>query len=93
MAQVYVSPVNPSVMRPDRELKGFDKQMIDAGATARCTIHLGPEAFSYYDVKSHSWKEDPGEYRILIGASSQNILLTVNLDWKRLCIEQQISVQ
>ena len=93
VAQVYVSPVNPSVMRPDRELKGFDKQMIDAGATARCTIHLGPEAFSYYDVKSHSWKEDPGEYRILIGASSQNILLTVNLDWKRLCIEQQISVQ
>lgn len=93
VAQVYVSSVNPSVMRPDRELKGFDKQMIDAGATARCTIHLGPEAFSYYDVKSHSWKEDPGEYRILIGASSQNILLTVNLDWKRLCIEQQISVQ
>ena len=39
--------------------------------------HLGTEAFSYYDVNTHSWKLDPGKYRILIGASSQDIRLEV----------------
>ena len=76
VAQVYVSPITPSVMRPDRELKGFDKKMIEPGASERYSIHLGKDAFSYYDVRSHAWKQDPGEYKILIGASSQDIRLS-----------------
>lgn len=79
VAQVYVSPVHPSVLRPNRELKGFDKKQIAPGASERFTIHLGPDAFSYYDIQSHSWKADPGEYKILIGASSQDIRLEASI--------------
>jgi len=77
VAQVYVSPVDPSVMRPAKELKGYDKKLIKKGAAVEYTIHLGPDAFSYYDVKTHAWKVDPGQYRILIGASSADIRLEV----------------
>lgn len=79
-AQVYVAPVSPSVMRPAKELKGYDKKLIAKGASAQYTIHLGPDAFSFYDVKSHGWKVDPGQYRILIGASSADIRLEVAVD-------------
>ena len=80
-AQLYVAPVNPSVVRPAKELKGYEKKLIAPGASERYTIHLGPDAFSYYDVDSHGWKVDPGEYRLLVGASSADIRLevTVNL--------------
>lgn len=77
VAQVYVAPENPSVMRPARELKGYDKKLIAKGAGAQFTMHLGPDAFSYYDEASHGWKLDPGKYRILIGASSEDIRLEI----------------
>ena len=74
-AQLYVAPVKPSVVRPAKELKGYEKKLIAPGASELYTIHLGPDAFSYYDVTSHGWKVDPGEYRLLVGASSADIRL------------------
>ena len=79
VAQVYVAPVNPSVMRPAKELKGYDKKLISKGGSQRFSIHLGPDAFSYYDEGSHSWKTDSGEYKIQIGASSADIRLEVTI--------------
>ena len=77
VAQVYVAPAQAPVMRPAKELKGFEKKLIGKGSQERFTIHLGPEAFQYYDAFSHGWKTAPGEYRILIGASSADIRLEV----------------
>ena len=82
VAQVYVAPVAPSVMRPAKELKGYDKKMVAAGKAVKYTVHLGPDAFSYYDEHSHSWVVDPGRYRILIGASSSDIRLEVPVEVK-----------
>ncbi|MBQ9547690.1 MAG: glycoside hydrolase family 3 C-terminal domain-containing protein [Bacteroidales bacterium] len=79
VAQVYVCPQKPSVLRPDRELKGYDKKLIRKGASERFSIHLGPDAFSYYDVKTHAWKQDPGAYRIAVGASSADIRLQADI--------------
>lgn len=77
-AQVYVAPQAPSVMRPAFELKGFDKKCIARGETIEYRIPLSYSDFSYYDVESHSWKVDAGEYKILVGASSNDIRLTLN---------------
>lgn len=79
VAQVYVAPVKPSVLRPAKELKGYDKKLIVKGASQQYSIHLGPDAFSYYDESSHSWKLDPGKYRILVGASSEDIRLEAEI--------------
>lgn len=78
-AQLYVAPVNPSVARPAKELKGYGKKLIAPGASESYTIHLGPDAFSYYDVSSHSWKVDSGDYYLLAGASSADIRLAVKV--------------
>lgn len=79
VVQVYVAPVNPPVMRPARELKGYDKKFIAKGTSQRFSIHLGSDAFSYYDEGSHAWKHAPHAYRIQIGASSADIRLEINL--------------
>lgn len=80
VAQVYVAPVNPSVIRPAKELKGYDKKLIAPGASVQYTVHLGPESFSYYDVNTHAWKVDPGKYRLLVGASSEDVRLEADVE-------------
>ena len=40
-------------------------------------ISIPRSEFSYYDVASHSWKVDTGAYKILIGASSNDIKLSM----------------
>ncbi len=75
VAQVYIRPIGAKVFRPYKELKGYDKKMIKAGETVRFDIRLDAEAFAYYKTEIHDFGYDPGEYEILVGNSSDNILL------------------
>lgn len=77
-AQVYVAPRKPSVMRPPFELKGFEKKMIAKGKSVEYRISLSYSDFSYYDVQSHGWKIDAGDYKILVGSSSEDIRLEMD---------------
>ena len=79
VAQVYVAPVNPSVPRPARELKGYDKKLIAPGASVTFTVHLDADAFAHYYTPAHAWVTDPGEYRIEVGASSADIKLSATV--------------
>ena len=78
VAQVYVAPVKPKVVRPAHELKGYEKVKIAAGKkgnSAQVTIHLDHDAFARYCPKGHKWTVDPGEYTIQVGPSASDILL------------------
>ena len=74
-AQLYVAPVNPPVVRPLKELKGFRKVYLAPGESKRVTITLDRRSLAYYDVSAHAWDVAPGLYRILVGSSSQDIRL------------------
>lgn len=79
VAQIYVAPVNPSLPRPARELKQFTKVRLDKGESQSVTLHLDHSAFEHYDVFSHGWVADKGEYKIQIGDNSQNIILETSV--------------
>ncbi len=49
--------------------------MIKAGETVGFDIDLTDEAFSYYKTDLHDFGYDAGEYEILVGNSSADILL------------------
>ena len=76
IAEIYVQPVNPKVERPVKELKGFARAELLTGTGKDLRVDLDRSAFAYYDVTTHAWKVDPGEYKILVGASSTDIRLT-----------------
>ncbi len=69
-AQLYIRPIDPKVFRPYKELKGYDKKMIKAGATERYEIMLDEEAFAHYDPAAGDFVVDAGRYEILVGPSS-----------------------
>ena len=75
VSQVYVAPVDPSLPRPARELKGFAKRQLAPGESASVTLSLDKDSFAHYDIYAHDWVVDPGEYLIQVGASSADIRL------------------
>ena len=76
VAQLYVHAKAPSVYRPAKELKGFQKVFLKAGESRRVTIPLDDKAFRYWNSKTNRFEIDGGEYEIIIGASVQDIKLT-----------------
>ena len=75
VAQVYVGEVNPTVLRPSKELKAYKKVFLKAGESQQVNVHLPKSAFAFYDVDSHDWKVNLGEFNIMVGASSSDIRL------------------
>ncbi len=72
VAQVYVSDPSAKAIRPERELKGFEKVRLAPGETRHVTLSLDARAFSYWDEAGHKWTIDPGKFEILVGDSSEN---------------------
>ncbi|MGD0154924.1 MAG: glycoside hydrolase family 3 C-terminal domain-containing protein [Terracidiphilus sp.] len=80
VAQLYVSDPSAHVDRPVRELKGFTKVHLAAGATQHVTLRLDARAFSYWDESTHKWAIDPGKFVIRVGDSSENTPLSAEID-------------
>ncbi|MDR3653516.1 MAG: glycoside hydrolase family 3 C-terminal domain-containing protein [Paludibacter sp.] len=79
VAQLYIQALNPKVERPLKELKAFSKVELKAGESKLVTLHLKSNDFAYWDVKSHAWKVDAGNYNLLLGSASNDILQTAKV--------------
>jgi beta-glucosidase len=71
--QVYVHDVASGLVRPEKELKGFAKVELQPGETKTVSIPLDFRAFAYYHPEYGQWIAEPGEFEILVGASSADI--------------------
>lgn len=75
VVQLYISDVESTVIRPVKELKGFEKVELAPGETKTVTFTLDKRAFAYWNTQLHDWHVETGEFRILIGKSSRDIQL------------------
>lgn len=79
-AQVYVHDCESTLVRPQKELKGYEKVFLKAGETKNVVIRLdGTEAFRYYDNWLRDFVVEPGDYEILVGSSSDDIRLSTSI--------------
>lgn len=76
IVQLYVAPKCNGMIRPVRELKGFEKVALLSGERKTVFFTLAKRDFSYYSVKESDWVVESGDYGIEIGASSRDLLLT-----------------
>jgi len=75
VVQLYVRDMESDVVRPIKELKGFEKVTLKKGEQKSVQFSLEPSDFKYYCTKYNCWRADSGDYEILIGSSSRNIRL------------------
>ncbi|WP_092111905.1 glycoside hydrolase family 3 protein [Prevotella sp. KH2C16] len=74
-AEVYVSDPQSTVVRPAKELKGFEKVSLLPGESKRISIWLDESSFAYYDVVDNKFKVEPGSFVISVGPSSAELVL------------------
>ncbi|MBR2876353.1 MAG: glycoside hydrolase family 3 C-terminal domain-containing protein [Clostridia bacterium] len=75
VAQLYVAPPESLIFKAPKELKGFKKIFLKAGEEKTVEIELSKRSFAFYNVNINDWHVETGEYKILVGASSREILL------------------
>ena len=73
--QVYVHKKDSVISRALQELKGFEKVALAAGEEREVVIRLDRRSFAWYDEEVKAWCVEPGDYEILVGASSRDIRL------------------
>lgn len=82
IVQLYIGDEKASVLRPVKELKGFDKITLAPGQEKTVTFTITPDDLKFYDEKTGSWIAEPGKFRAYIGASSTDIRATVPFELK-----------
>jgi len=70
VVQMYIRDRVSSVTRPVKELKGFVKVWLEAGASTTVSIDITPESLAFYDIDMNNVVE-PGEFEIMVGTSSR----------------------
>ncbi|WP_294324640.1 beta-glucosidase BglX [uncultured Chryseobacterium sp.] len=79
VVQLYIRDLFGKVVRPVKELKGFEKVFIKKGETRTVTFTLTRENLKFYDDQlNYDW--EGGEFDIMVGTDSQNVQ-TKRINW------------
>lgn len=71
--QLYIGDDKASVLRPQKELKGFKKIELQPGESKTVTFDITEEHLRFYDENQHKWVSEPGTFKVYIGSSSNDI--------------------
>jgi beta-glucosidase len=81
VVQLYIHDMLASVSRPVMELKGFQRIHLNAGESKTISFNISPDMLSMLN-KDLKTVVEPGDFRIMIGASSRDIRLKETLTVK-----------
>jgi len=73
VVQLYTRELTPSVPRPAKELRGFQRITLQPGEEKTVRFLVAGEKLAFYDEKKHAFVVEPGKYEIEVGASSADI--------------------
>lgn len=76
VVQLYIHEEDPTVERPIRELKAFQKVLIKAGQSKEVAFTLTEDMFSYYSQQLHSWTANKGAFQVQICKNANEVLLS-----------------
>lgn len=81
VVQLYIRDVVGSSTRPVKELKGFEKVLIQPGETKTVTFKITPGDLKFYnyDLK-YDW--EPGDFDIMVGPDSKQVQ-TTRVNWAK----------
>jgi len=74
VAQFYLRDLVSQPVRPIKELKGFEKVMLQPGETKTISFTINKEKLSFYNDQLQ-WITQPGDFRLMIGSASDDIRL------------------
>lgn len=82
VVQLYVGDDKASVLRPVKELKGFEKIWLAPGETKNATFTVTPDLLKFFDAEAHEWVAEPGSFTLYVGGASDNTPVKVKFKLK-----------
>jgi beta-glucosidase len=79
VVQLYVSDPVCSVLRPEKELKGFKKVFLKPGEKKTVELDVKIADLAFYDESKKDWNTEAGEYILELGNSSRNITRLIKI--------------
>ncbi len=73
VVQLYVRDWVGSVTRPVKELKGFEKILLEGGESREVKFTLTAKDLSFYR-SDMSWGTEPGKFSVFVGGNSRDVL-------------------
>lgn len=83
IVQLYIKDNESCLIRPEKELKGFEKVYLEPGESRELIFTVEEEQLKYFDHRIGSWIVEPGEFILFIGSSSREIKKTFSIDYKQ----------
>ena len=68
------------MVRPTKELKGFEKLMLQPGESRTVAFRLTPQELGFY-MPDGQFVTEPGTFDIMVGPNSSDLLQTT-IEWK-----------
>ena len=78
IVQLYLRDMVSSVVRPVKELKGFQKVRLKPGETRRVSFTIDRDTLSFFN-RDLKWGAEPGEFKLMVGSASDDIRLESTL--------------
>ena len=79
VVQLYASDPVCSVLRPEKELKAFEKIFLQPGETKTIELNIKVADLAFYDEAKKAWNVEAGDFVLQLGNSSRNILKTAKI--------------
>jgi beta-glucosidase len=73
VVQLYIGDNYSSVVRPIKELKGFQKITLDPGKSKKVTFTIDHTSLEFFNEQHHRWTLEKGNFTAFVGSSSADI--------------------
>jgi len=82
VVQLYINDKKSSELRPEKELKAFQKIELNPGEEKLVTFTIDKQALQFYSDAKKAWITEPGKFTAIIGASSRDIKGKIEFELK-----------
>lgn len=72
VVQLYIRDIYASVVRPVKELKGFERITLKAGESRKVEFEITPDLLKFYN-SSLDFVLEPGDFDIMVGGNSRDV--------------------
>ncbi|MDC7232704.1 MAG: glycoside hydrolase family 3 N-terminal domain-containing protein [Spirochaetales bacterium] len=80
VVQLYIADDEASLIRPEKELKGFEKVYLKPGESQTVSFTISSEELSFYDPEKKDWRAEAGSFTLMTGNSSRSIYSETRLE-------------
>jgi beta-glucosidase len=79
VVQLYLRDPVASVVRPLKELKGFQRVVLQPGQVQTVSFTIDREMLAFYNRKLE-WGAEPGKFEVMVGSASDDVRLRQTIE-------------